>query len=127
MIDQEIIVKIENNRLKYLGYRRGGENLFRLATGPFVKVQLYVSVLEKVYPFLERMKSGEYYTVRQMCGEDFWLSLERWCPNMAGMCVVDAVKRGWLPLIFKPQKPSDRSTRKYRAFSKDHSSTDKEA
>lgn len=114
MIDPEVIVKIKNNRIQYLGHAPDGGELFELLIGGKVEKEFYIKIVELALSYLKKMKPGTWYTVEEMCGEDIWSSVRPWNRNSAGMCVADAVRRKWLPLFMKPQHTSSYQTNLYQ-------------
>jgi hypothetical protein len=126
MIDPEVIVEIKNNCIKRLEHRFGAGKLLKLLNGHKATESFYGAVLAEVQFVIDGMEHSIYYTARDLCGEDFWLSLRPWNRKVAGMCVADAVKRGRLPFIFRPQSYKDRSTRKYMISPTNHNQTNKE-
>jgi len=71
-----------------------------LLSGRAVLRQLYDATRIRIEGFIPSMEFGESYTVRQMCGPEFWRELEGYEPRLVGYCVVDMVLRGLLPLEF---------------------------
>lgn len=117
-IDPPVIVKLVNNRIKYLGHQPGEGELFKLKNRFKVEKEFYEKILELAHSYANKMKPAELYTAREMCGEEFWHSLRKWNRSLSGMCVADAVKREWLPFSPKETKQNDRSTRKYKILPK---------
>ncbi len=127
MIDPEVVVKIEKNRIEYLGHAPGGGELFDLLIGGKVNKEFYFAILDRALSFSKTMKPGIWYTVEEMCGEEYWSSIIPWNRNAAGMCVADAVKRKWLPFFKKPQHTTSYQTNLYRIQPAEMHSKDKEA
>ena len=113
MNDPKVIVIIENNRIKYLGHHPGEGEMFSLLIGGKVEKEFYEKIFELAWSYLEKMKPGLLYTVEEMCGEVVWSSVRPWNRNVAGLCVADAVKRTWLPLVKKPQHTRSYQTNLY--------------
>ena len=58
------------------------------------------SLKEQISEQVSLLMPGTEYTLRQICGEEFWLCLDsdKHEPNTAGACVVQLAKHGVIPL-----------------------------
>jgi hypothetical protein len=69
-----------------------------LTDGTAVDKAFYESIRSRVEEVIPAMKPGEAYTVKVLCGDDFWSLLSTREASLAGRCVVSMVKTGQLPL-----------------------------
>jgi len=99
MLKPNVRVRIEKNRLKYFEHYSDGPdrgNSFELLNGRKVDEFFYSAIIQDVQVILDGVESDTYYTTKDMCSENLWLSLSPWNRKVAGMCVADAVLRGSL-------------------------------
>ena len=61
---------------------------------------------------LPGMLPGQSYTVKQMCGIDFWNQMTRTQHILAGKCIARTVSEGVLPLEFA--QPTSANAKRYR-------------
>ena len=104
----------ENNRLEYLGHPADQEGTLKLLNGWHVEPEFYFEVIHRVFEILDGMESGIYYTAEELCGADFWRSIDGRSRKLAGACIADATRRSVLPLVMKPYRRGTRPTMKYR-------------
>ena len=72
-----------------------------LLSGAKVDKEFYDSIIVEIRGRLVRFTPGRpyTYTAKELCGPRFWIRLSDGECRMAGMCVVNMVERGELPLI----------------------------
>ena len=75
--------------------------LVALLNGTRVDKKFYDSILVQIKGRLVRLTPGRShtYTAKELCGPGFWMGLSNGECRTAGMCVVNMVELGELPLI----------------------------
>ena len=69
-------------------------------------------VQKQVERVLPRMKPGASYTLKMLCGGEFWDRLQRWEQIRAGQCMAFLVVHRKLPLTFA--NPTAGNSKRYR-------------
>ena len=75
-----------------------GHEVYTVSAAFYNDVRLKV---EEILPALER---HEKYTLKELCGEEFWDSLTNGEKSMAGRCMASMVVNNLLPLRFADHK-----------------------
>lgn len=66
---------------------------------------LYVSIENQVKDIIDGMEASQLYTLRQLCGEEYWAELKtNFNCRRSGYCLADMVRKGKLPLKFAGKK-----------------------
>ena len=76
-----------------------GQYLVRLE-GKKLSMDLMNLVRKQVEQCITKLKHDKPYTLRQICGEEFWSQLKKGEPNKAGECMVYMTEQNTLPLTF---------------------------
>lgn len=74
------------------------EGIRVLKDGYTVPEPFYNSIKTTIEEIVPALISGIEYTAEMLCGPDFWQSLNRGEPSLAGRCVMDMVDNSTLPL-----------------------------
>ena len=70
-----------------------------------VPVSLYISIENQVKEIIYGMELSHPYTLRQLCGEEYWAGLKTdFNCRRSGYCLADMVRKGRLPLKFAGKK-----------------------
>ena len=74
------------------------ETMTLLGDGTSVPLEFYDRIKGLIEEVIVCLVPDCSYTVRMMCGEDYWAKLKKGEVLLAGRCVADMVKKGLLPL-----------------------------
>lgn len=69
-----------------------------LDNGRKVNYSLYGAVLDTAHIRLTKLGKDTPFTSKQLLGHDFWSDLSRGEQSIAGMCLLDAARKGLLPI-----------------------------
>lgn len=75
-----------------------------LCNGYCVPQAFYDSILSQVREVLPALIPGETYTLKMLCGPDYWDPLDDGDRRIAGRCMADMVAKNLLPLRFAKSK-----------------------
>ena len=70
-----------------------------LENGRKADIALYGAVIDVAQDRIMQLDKGVPFTSKQLLGMCFWSGLERGEQSLAGMCLLDAVRKGLLPLL----------------------------
>ncbi len=83
-----------------------GEKI-EVLSGHFAPLDLYLKTERHVMERVPLLEPDKLYTLREIYGEDAWLSLgTAWVRRMAGRCFAHMVYTGRFPLVFRRYKRS---------------------
>lgn len=71
-------------------------DFFVLENGRKADVLFYGAVLSVAQDRISKLKKGVPFTSKNLLGEDFWSGLKKSEQSSAGMCLLDAVRKGLL-------------------------------
>jgi len=92
------VTKVANVCVEYnQEHGKTGEYFVRLE-GKKLSMDLMNLVRKQVEQCITTLKHGKPYTLRQICGEEFWSQLNKGEPNKAGECMVYMTEQNTLPL-----------------------------
>ena len=83
-----------------------------LHDGRPVSKAFYDSIRTQVELVLPALVRGESYTLKRMCGKEFWDQLARWEQIAAGQCMAHLVVHKKLPLDFS--EPTKGNSKTYK-------------
>lgn len=69
-----------------------------LENGRKVDHSLYGAVFDTALARIAKLKNETPFTSKQLMGQEFWSDLSRGEQSLAGMCLLDASRKGLLPI-----------------------------
>lgn len=73
-------------------------DFFVLENGRKADFAFYGTVIDVAQDRIARLDKGVPFTSKQLLGQEFWSGLARVEQRLAGMCLLDAVRKGLVPL-----------------------------
>jgi hypothetical protein len=77
-----------------------------------VPTKLYEEIKRHMYAQLQKVKPNQLYTLKKMCGKEFWNGMNSWQQRMAGRAFAHMVYLGVFPFEFIKYKKSP--TKRYQ-------------
>ena len=78
----------------------------KLLNGQLIAKEFYNDVLVHAGRGVMKMDKGRLYTAKELCGEEFWLSMNNWERRTAGRCFAHMVSNKVFDLQFIKYKKS---------------------